>query len=51
MEERDRHLRKEIHWIERRIDEATDQISEIDESILEDGKEHERLQTEFQVNK
>uniref|UniRef100_A0A183BL97 Structural maintenance of chromosomes protein n=1 Tax=Globodera pallida TaxID=36090 RepID=A0A183BL97_GLOPA len=48
VEERDRHLRKEIHWIERRIDETEHQIREIDEAIVEDGKEHERLQTEFQ---
>ncbi|KAL3115952.1 hypothetical protein niasHT_007252 [Heterodera trifolii] len=47
VEERDRHLRKEIHWIERRIDETEHQITEIEESIVEDGKEHKRLRTEF----
>jgi hypothetical protein len=49
VEERDNHLRREIHWIDNQIREASDQVLEINASMQKETEEKEALHKHFQV--
>lgn len=49
LEERDRHLKREVAFLDRQLNENIEQINEIEHSMLEDENDIVELQQTLQV--